>query len=54
MPKLQDQMRLYRRDLLHSRVWRAGVRQSRSPDCHSAMNVHEVHEYALRRGHEGK
>lgn len=53
LPKLQNEMRLHRRYLLHTRVWRSRVRKSRSP-VGRKMNIQRVYEYALQREHEGK
>jgi hypothetical protein len=49
VPELREQVRLYRRDLLHPGVWWARVRQSRSPSWYRAMNVQKIYEYALQR-----
>jgi rubrerythrin len=53
LPQLQGQVRFHRRHLLHTRVRRPRVGQSRSKGS-GGMNVQKIYEYALQREQEGK
>jgi len=53
VPKLQNQVRVHRRDLLYAGMWRARVGKSRSQGG-SPMNLGRIYEYALQRERQGK